>query len=139
MTQRKQFVSFCKAQAGKPYIWGAMGPDAYDCSGLVTAGLINVGYQIGKLNTYMLIDMFKSNTVSKSKALPGTLFFYNNNQHVMIVAERWKNGALTLIGARGGDATVKDYEIAAAKGAMVDVCDGDYWFSSFTQAIDPFL
>jgi len=28
-------VAFAEAQLGKPYQWGATGPDAYDCSGLV--------------------------------------------------------------------------------------------------------
>ena len=28
---------FAKAQDGKPYVWGAVGPDGYDCSGLMSA------------------------------------------------------------------------------------------------------
>jgi cell wall-associated NlpC family hydrolase len=28
-------IEFAKAQLGKPYLWGATGPDAYDCSGLM--------------------------------------------------------------------------------------------------------
>jgi cell wall-associated NlpC family hydrolase len=28
-------VAFAKSQLGKPYVWGATGPDAYDCSGLM--------------------------------------------------------------------------------------------------------
>jgi cell wall-associated NlpC family hydrolase len=30
-------ITFALAQLGKPYTWGAAGPDAYDCSGLVYA------------------------------------------------------------------------------------------------------
>ncbi|MFE4615754.1 NlpC/P60 family protein [Streptomyces sp. NPDC056747] len=30
----KKAVEFATAQVGKPYIWGAEGPDSYDCSGL---------------------------------------------------------------------------------------------------------
>jgi cell wall-associated NlpC family hydrolase len=30
-------VAFAMAQIGKPYVWGAAGPSAYDCSGLVMA------------------------------------------------------------------------------------------------------
>jgi hypothetical protein len=37
--QRAQ--SFAKHQSGKPYIWGAVGPDGYDCSGYQSA-IINV-------------------------------------------------------------------------------------------------
>jgi len=27
-------IAFAEAQVGKPYVWGATGPDAFDCSGL---------------------------------------------------------------------------------------------------------
>ena len=36
-------VSFAIAQLGKPYLWGATGPGAYDCSGLVQAAYASVG------------------------------------------------------------------------------------------------
>jgi hypothetical protein len=34
-------ISFAKSQAGKPYIWGGVGPRGYDCSGFMSA-LVNV-------------------------------------------------------------------------------------------------
>ena len=30
-----QAIAYAEAQLGKPYLWGATGPDAFDCSGLV--------------------------------------------------------------------------------------------------------
>lgn len=39
MTLRERFVDWCRAQLGKPTLWGTKGPDAFDCSGLVTRGL----------------------------------------------------------------------------------------------------
>ncbi|TAM86064.1 MAG: peptidase [Jatrophihabitans sp.] len=36
-------VRFALAQLGKPYVFGAAGPDAYDCSGLTTAAWASVG------------------------------------------------------------------------------------------------
>lgn len=38
-------ISFALSQAGKPYVWGATGPDAYDCSGLMLRA-----YQSGGIN-----------------------------------------------------------------------------------------
>ncbi|WP_328905018.1 NlpC/P60 family protein [Streptomyces sp. NBC_00234] len=32
----KQAVAYATAQIGKPYVWGAEGPDSYDCSGLTS-------------------------------------------------------------------------------------------------------
>lgn len=34
--QGKQAVRFATAQIGKPYVWGAEGPDSFDCSGLTS-------------------------------------------------------------------------------------------------------
>ncbi len=36
-------AAFACAQAGKPYVWAAAGPNSYDCSGLVLAGWKQVG------------------------------------------------------------------------------------------------
>ena len=36
-------VHFALAQLGKPYVWGAAGPDAYDCSGLTMAAWATAG------------------------------------------------------------------------------------------------
>jgi cell wall-associated NlpC family hydrolase len=39
-------VAFALAQRGKPYQWGAQGPDAYDCSGLTWAAWRAAGVTI---------------------------------------------------------------------------------------------
>jgi len=39
MTHKDQFLSFVEAQADKSYAPGAEGPDSFDCSGLVYAGI----------------------------------------------------------------------------------------------------
>jgi cell wall-associated NlpC family hydrolase len=41
-------VGFALAQLGKPYVWGADGPDAYDCSGLVYAAYAAAGIRIAR-------------------------------------------------------------------------------------------
>lgn len=37
---------------GKPYRWGATGPDSFDCSGLVYRALRESGYNVRRLTTY---------------------------------------------------------------------------------------
>jgi len=39
-------VNFALSQVGKPYVWGAAGPGAYDCSGLVMASFARIGIQL---------------------------------------------------------------------------------------------
>lgn len=43
LTARERFVACVAALIGKPVLWGAKGPDAFDCSGSVTAALYEVG------------------------------------------------------------------------------------------------
>ncbi|MET8138830.1 NlpC/P60 family protein [Sphaerisporangium sp. NPDC005288] len=40
-------VAAARSHLGKPYVWGADGPDAFDCSGLVHASLNEAGIKIG--------------------------------------------------------------------------------------------
>lgn len=39
-------IAFALAQVGKPYVWAAAGPGAYDCSGLVMAAFARVGISL---------------------------------------------------------------------------------------------
>jgi cell wall-associated NlpC family hydrolase len=41
-------IAFARRQLGKPYQWGATGPDAYDCSGLVYAAYATAGIRIAR-------------------------------------------------------------------------------------------
>ena len=42
-------VDFARAQLGKPYVFGATGPDAYDCSGLIQAAYHTIGVHLPRL------------------------------------------------------------------------------------------
>lgn len=37
------FIAVLRQQVGKPYVYGAAGPDAFDCSGLMLYGLTKIG------------------------------------------------------------------------------------------------
>ncbi|MFE3161813.1 NlpC/P60 family protein [Streptomyces sp. NPDC059224] len=39
----RKAVAFATAQIGKPYVWGAEGPDSYDCSGLTSQAWASAG------------------------------------------------------------------------------------------------
>lgn len=46
-------VSRAYAEIGKPYVWGAVGPDSYDCSGLVSYCLTGQYVRLGTTTTFM--------------------------------------------------------------------------------------
>ncbi|WP_306327431.1 C40 family peptidase [Streptomyces venezuelae] len=75
-----QAISFARAQLGKPYVWGATGPSAYDCSGLTQAAWRAAGVSLPR-TTYTQINA--GPRVSRSQLAPGDLvFFYSGISHV---------------------------------------------------------
>jgi cell wall-associated NlpC family hydrolase len=78
-TQAGQAVAFAYAQLGKPYQWGATGPGAYDCSGLVQAAWAAAGVSIPR-TTY---DQWASLPhVPTSSMAPGDLILLSGQSHV---------------------------------------------------------
>ncbi|AKH84372.1 glycoside hydrolase [Streptomyces sp. CNQ-509] len=77
-----QVLAFAEAQLGKPYVWGATGPDSYDCSGLTQAAWREAGISLPR-TTY---DQVNAGTqVAKADLQPGDLvFFYDDVSHVGI-------------------------------------------------------
>jgi hypothetical protein len=61
------------AQLGKPYQWGAAGPDSYDCSGLVMVAWEHAGIQLGR-TTY--IQWTEGTPVPENQLQPGDLVFF---------------------------------------------------------------
>ncbi|MEU6176671.1 C40 family peptidase [Streptomyces coeruleorubidus] len=75
-------VSYAYQKLGSPYVWGATGPNAFDCSGLVQAAYRSAGVALPR-TTYSQIDAGRR--VSRSELLPGDLvFFYAGISHVGI-------------------------------------------------------
>ncbi|MEV0261696.1 NlpC/P60 family protein [Streptomyces sp. NPDC050617] len=75
-------VSYAYAALGKPYVWGATGPSAYDCSGLTQAAWQAAGVSLPR-TTYTQINA--GSRVSRSQLAPGDLlFFYSGVSHVGI-------------------------------------------------------
>jgi peptidoglycan DL-endopeptidase CwlO len=78
-TQADKAVAFAYAQLGKPYQWGATGPDSYDCSGLVMAAWASAGVTIPR-DTYEQWAGLPHIPVSQMQ--PGDLIIYNGEGHV---------------------------------------------------------
>ena len=65
-------VAFALAQIGKPYVWGAAGPDSYDCSGLTMMAWAAAGV---RLTHYTLAQLAEGRPVEPAQATAGDLVF----------------------------------------------------------------
>lgn len=92
---RAKAVAFARAQvlARKPYVWGAQGPNSFDCSGLVYAAYraAGLGYpNWSRLNAALFF--VDSQRVALTALIPGDLLFYSydgsvqNIHHIAIYA-----------------------------------------------------
>lgn len=66
-------VSFALAQVGKPYVWGAKGLNAFDCSGLVQAAWAAAGVPLDAGTTSQVHD--GTPVAGVASLLPGDLVF----------------------------------------------------------------
>ncbi|MFI5837939.1 NlpC/P60 family protein [Micromonospora sp. NPDC051300] len=81
-------VKFACAQIGKIYVWGAAGPDHFDCSGLTMAAWAKAGVSLPH-NARQQHDVTKR--VSRAELRAGDLvFYYGDLHHVgMYVGDGW--------------------------------------------------
>lgn len=70
-------VDIALDQIGKPYVWGASGPDSFDCSGLVFWAYSNAGYDIGRTTAQGYYNM--STIIAQASAQPGDLVFFGSS------------------------------------------------------------
>lgn len=77
-------LAFATSQIGKPYVFGAAGPNSYDCSGLVMAAYASVGVAVGGHNVVWQYNYFaaQGRLVPLSQAQPGDILFYSTNGSV---------------------------------------------------------
>jgi cell wall-associated NlpC family hydrolase len=88
----KVVVGKAAAQRGKPYRWGATGPKAFDCSGLVTYVMRGAGVK-GLPRTSSAMSK-KAHRIAKSHKKPGDLVFFTSHGHVYHVGVYAGNGMI---------------------------------------------
>ncbi|GGL93282.1 hypothetical protein GCM10010129_41310 [Streptomyces fumigatiscleroticus] len=77
-------LDFALAQIGKPYVWGAVGPSSYDCSGLTSAAWAAAGHPIPRTSQAQWQGLTH---VSLSSVQPGDLIiYYSDATHVGMYA-----------------------------------------------------
>jgi cell wall-associated NlpC family hydrolase len=97
-------------QQGDPYIFGAIGPDAFDCSGLIVYSWMKAGYRV-KVRTAAAMWKF-STPIPRGSEKPGDMLFGQFNTrvpgagHVMIVV---KPGLAVQAPATGQNVKLTNY------------------------------
>ena len=77
MPTSSEFVAYCEAQYGKPYVWGSNGPDSFDCSGLIVSALWELGVlpRGDDRGSAALIEMARAIPVAEGVSTLGALLY----------------------------------------------------------------
>lgn len=69
-------VDAALSQLGKPYVWGAAGPDSYDCSGLMLWAYARAGLYLPHFSGYQYSS---GGHIPLGSLIPGDLVFWSDN------------------------------------------------------------
>jgi len=69
-----QVIAYARGQIGKPYVYGATGPDSYDCSGLTMTAYRSAGITIPRLSD---AQYWWGATIPARQEQPGDLVFFD--------------------------------------------------------------
>ncbi|WAP58285.1 C40 family peptidase [Streptomyces sp. S465] len=80
----KRALAYALAQIGKPYVWGAEGPNSFDCSGLTSSAWAHAGRTIPRTSQEQWRQLPR---VPISRLRPGDLvIYYKGASHVAMYA-----------------------------------------------------
>ncbi|KOV66357.1 C40 family peptidase [Streptomyces sp. MMG1121] len=99
--QDKKAVAFATAQLGKPYVWGAEGPDSFDCSGLTSQAWAAAGHPIPRTSQEQWQQL---KHIDVKDMRPGDLIIYfSDASHVALYVG---DGAIIQAPRPGRDVTI---------------------------------
>ncbi|MBW0104694.1 C40 family peptidase [Pseudonocardia sp. KRD-291] len=108
-----QALAMAKSKLGKPYVWGADGPNAFDCSGLMKWAFEQVGQDIPRSSS---AQSEAGESVSKDELKPGDMvFFYSPVSHVGFYAG---NGKILHASTEGEPVKYSDIDAMPFNGAV---------------------
>ncbi len=122
-----QMIAAAESKLGKPYVWGAKGPNSFDCSGLVYYCLKQAGSNRGRYNAagYSKVSDWKLISSMNSLKRGDLIFFYDRAKtRVGHVAIYIGNGYMI-------DASSSHGEVVKRK------CLTSYWRGMFIRARRP--
>lgn len=108
-------VQLALKQIGKPYVWGAVGPKSFDCSGLIEWAYEKAGIPTpGRLTTYSMRDV--GHSVKGGPMQPGDWIITNKGKHVVMYI-----GGGEVVAAPRSGTNVQIQKLSDHKAGIVDV------------------
>ena len=80
----QNFINAASKYKGKPYVYGASGPNAYDCSGFVYRALRDVGVNVSRLSSAGYSQVSAWRDVARDELQPGDLIFFRSDSSASI-------------------------------------------------------
>ena len=116
-------LNFASQQLGKPYVWGAQGPNSFDCSGLTYYVYKNAaGITLPRTS----VEQSKyGTTVSKSNLKAGDLIFFDTSGP--------NDGGVSHVGIYVGNGQMIHASSSSKKIVKVSV-ETSYWNNAFVRA-----
>jgi cell wall-associated NlpC family hydrolase len=117
LTQARAFLSAAVSRVGMPYVWGAAGPRAFDCSGLVQWSF----RQAGVVMPRVAADQARTGPAVPVKDLqPGDLLFYHTDPtapgYISHVAIYLGNGRMLQAPEPGMDVEIVPADLSVSDG-----------------------
>ncbi|WP_326821286.1 C40 family peptidase [Streptosporangium sp. NBC_01639] len=109
-------VSAARKQIGDPYRWGASGPGAFDCSGLVQYAWRKAGVTLPRITTSQYRAVRKK--VSWRSLRPGDLMFFYGKGHVGMYVGKGKMVHSPSSGKTVRTVSLKGYYRSSFAGAV---------------------
>lgn len=123
---RDQIIEFASKKLGAPYVWGATGPNSFDCSGFVGYVFKSVaGLKLPRVSSAQATFKPKISSMNMKK---GDLVFF----------ETTGKGRISHVGIYMGNRQFIHAASGKTKRVTVSSLDSTYYNKAFRWAINPF-
>ena len=123
---REQIIEFAQKKLGAPYVWGATGPNSYDCSGFI-------GYVFKSVANLNLPRVSSAQATFKPKISSNSM-----TKGDLVFFETTGGGHISHVGIYMGNRQFIHASSGKSRRVMVSSLDSDYYSKAFRWAINPF-
>ena len=123
---REQIIEFAQKKLGAPYVWGATGPNSFDCSGFI-------GYVFKSVANLNLPRVSSAQATFKPKISSNSM-----TKGDLVFFETTGGGHISHVGIYMGNRQFIHASSGKSRRVMVSSLDSDYYSKAFRWSINPF-